>query len=253
MCNCSNTIDVRARCCPFSDSKGFKKCPANMNTAVFYLGNHLCCEIESAKTKRSAEAIMRNFLLRIIKLERWAATHVIYLYWKELAANQRPFLEEYPLLVELEELEEERKEIVSQRHQFSENYDSIICCRMGDNEEAYYVWYNRIRKSLNIIDPKFIKREQTFAEEYEITAKMKSVIKKIREIQNKYITKSFDINRIGKSTKIQIDFMGQGSNDGDTYRVIKATKTVLTVVSCGALYGLCEVRVTDRSSIKYIH
>jgi len=76
-------MDIRGRCCFHNNKKSFKVCPARIDTAVFHLEND--CEVyrsmENSKNKRSKDAVMRKYLLKIIKLNRVDANKAIEHYW----------------------------------------------------------------------------------------------------------------------------------------------------------------------------
>ena len=65
-CSCCSTMDIRGRCCPFTDNKAFKKCPARLDTAFFHFEND--CEIHNellADDFNNYESVIKKFLKKI--------------------------------------------------------------------------------------------------------------------------------------------------------------------------------------------
>lgn len=65
-CSCLSTMDIRGRCCPFRNSKAFKKCPARVDTAFFHFENDYEIHKElHGDDFNNYETVIRKFLKKI--------------------------------------------------------------------------------------------------------------------------------------------------------------------------------------------
>lgn len=110
-------MDIRSRCDYILNKKDFKKCQARIDTAIFMFDNDYSfyTMMENAKNMRSKNAIIRKYLLKVIKLTRQDTNKAIELYWKN---QENDYCECCDTFCEVEKI------------------NGIICCKKCDNFEC---------------------------------------------------------------------------------------------------------------------
>ena len=64
-CNCTETMDIRGRCCPFRDIKDFKNCNQRLNTALWHFENDYDIYKKLEKKFNNYDEIIKTYLYNI--------------------------------------------------------------------------------------------------------------------------------------------------------------------------------------------